>query len=112
MRYQAEYSLRTWQSNFPVQARIEKTVSDFNKRASIVRGAGVFQILTGVAGLIVTIVDANMEDKITTEVPDPKNSRIPNKVTTTLKHEWGMTHTITTILSGGFILSGIITVNF
>jgi hypothetical protein len=56
-----------------------------------------------------------MEEKITTEVPI-LNSRGVKTGTTkesyTLKHKWGMNHTIYTILSGGLIVSGIITINF
>lgn len=79
------------------------------------KGTGVILILAGITSTILTIVEANKVERISTEVP-VYNSRgtktgTTNKITE-VPHEWTMHHTIYSILSGGLIISGIITLSF
>jgi hypothetical protein len=112
LRLQADSALIKWRVEYPAEARIERS-------SKIIKAAGTLQIVSGVLGFILTIVDANMEEKVTYTYPEPIiNSRGVQtgtnnvSVTSTVKHKWTMGHKILSFLSGGLFVSGIITVNF
>jgi hypothetical protein len=112
VRLQADSALIKWRNDYPAEARIERS-------KGITKAAGTTQIVSGILGFILTIVDANMEEKVTYTYPEPIfNSRGVQtgtknvSVNSTVKHKWNMGHTILSFLSGGLFVSGIITVNF
>lgn len=103
------------QSKFPISTETCFKLEKLQKSAKIIKAAGVLQLLTGTTSFIFTIVDANMIEKIETETPIINSKGVTTsikKTTTTIKHKWTMSHTTSTILSSGLIISGIITINF
>jgi hypothetical protein len=100
--------LKEWQSDYPVAAKIERS-----KRILI--GTGVSQIITGGLGIILTIVHAAGKTKFSYKEPIYSNSGVKTGETTksfSVDNEWTAFHTMAFFLSTGFIVSGIITVNF
>lgn len=77
-----------------------------HRNKTFLKGMGAVCFLTGVGGLICTFVDANREWEI--NVPTTRSSTTAVKV----KNKWMPVHTGLTILSGGLMLSGLITWGF
>lgn len=119
LKAQADSAMLVLNKDFPISGRINSSsnfnIETFVRSRNIIKGAGVFQLLTGAAGLIVTIVDATRQENIITEEP-VYTGRVKTGTKEVIvgkrQHEWGIQHTIYTILSGGLIVSGIITINF
>lgn len=104
-----------WSNKYPIYAKIMDNRYT-NKKSNLMKGIGTVQILCGVAGLITTIVSANMPQEYTADVPVVSSSKYSTstteKKTGTYDPQWNTIHTVTTILSSGLILSGSITVCF
>jgi hypothetical protein len=100
--------LKEWRSNYPVAAKIERS-----KR--ILMGAGICQIITGGLGTILTIVHAAGQTKFYYKEPVYNSRGVKTGETTksfSVDNEWTAFHTMAFFLSSGFIVSGIITINY
>lgn len=90
----------------------QSRMAQCEKNLKSLRGTGFFQLLAGVAGIVITIVDANRTEELTYEVPPVNSYTKATTETMSVKHEWSTIHTILTVLSGGLIISGLITIDF
>lgn len=97
-----------WLSSFPEEAK-------FERQKSILKAAGILQIISSVGGIVFIAVDPQYEYSFSSDIPvyNPTTRKTETKNQTfKYKTGWQPYHTATLILSSGLFISGIITINF
>jgi hypothetical protein len=86
--------------------------SSYLRSKVVIKGAGTVMFLTGIAGLIATIINANHTEKIPVVEPIINRSGDVTRsktVTKDVKNKWNSAHTALTFVSGGMVISGCVT---
>ena len=109
---EAKDDLKKWRKKYSYQANVESS-------RKINKYSGTIQILSGVTGLVLTIIDATVEKELKYSYQEPilgTRGRVvgSKEVSSSLniKPKWVLGHTIMSVLSSGLLISGIISVSF
>jgi hypothetical protein len=86
---------------YPISMTTIDNKKDISRLRTAFKIAGVTQMITGATGVLFNILDVTKKESFTI-----------GKEKITIKNKWNKMHTVTTVLSGSIIFSGILMVSF